>query len=241
MKILVSYILFLGVCFCVPGIAQEQIISMDSEPHYSRVFSNEYCRAYSVYLGRLEETKPVVHEHDWVRMTLGGSVEQAWGGTLYSSKAHEDPEGHIISFLDPVNRVSLRNPHSDPYQAMMVEILKDDDSRNRLYDPSVAHFDQTVGPGVDPHVSYANSLSKTSVEIMNVQLLGGDSKQLSSEGVGALLVAITDDLNLTYQQKDGEPKELHLSRGDVQWFTGSAPTLKNSAKETARFAVLEMK
>ena len=240
MKIIVLHILFLGVCFCVPGIAQEQIISMDSEPHYSRVFSNEYCRAYFVDLGRLEETKPVVHEHDWVRMTLNGSVEQAWGGTLYSSKGYEDPEGYIVSFLFPVNRVSLRNPHNDPYRAMIVEIMKEDDSRNRLYDPSVAHFDQMVGPGVDAHVSYVNSLNKTSVEIMNVQLTGGDSKQLNSEGVGALLVAITD-LNLTYEKKDGKTEELHLSKGDVQWFPGSAPTLRNSDKEPARFAVLEMK
>src|SRR5258706_12817926 len=184
MKTIVSYILFLGVCSCLPGIAQEQTLSMDGEPHYSLVFSNEYCRAYSVYLGRLEETKPVVHEHDWVKMTLNGSVEQAWGGTLYSRKGYEDPEGYIVSFLLPVNRVSLRNLHNDPYRAMIVEIMKQDDSRNRLYDPSLAHFDQVVGAGVDPHVSYVNSLNKTSVEIMNVQLTGGDSKQLDSEGVG---------------------------------------------------------
>jgi len=240
MKLLLSYILFLGICFCVPGFAQEQITSMDSEPHYSLIFSNEYCRAYSVYLGRLEETKPVVHDHDWVRMTLSGSVEQASGGTLYSSPGYEDPEGYIISFLYPVNRLSLRNPHNAPYRAMVVEIMKGDDSRNRLYDPSLAHFEQLVGAGVDPHLSYVNSLNKTSVEIMNVQLTGGDSKQLNSAGVGALLVAITD-LNLTYQGKNGATQELHLSSGEVQWFTGSAPTLTNSDKEPARFAVLEMK
>jgi hypothetical protein len=124
---------------------------------------------------------------------------------------------------------------------MIVEIIKNDDSRNRLYDPSLAHFDQLVGPGVDPRVSYVNSLNKTSVLIMNVQLLGEDSKELSSSGFGALVVAITDDLNLTYQQIDGETKELHLSKGDVRWFARSAPTLKNAAKEPARFAVLEMK
>src|SRR6185437_9766966 len=166
MKILALYILVFVICLCVPGVAQEQIVSMDSEPHYSLVFSNEYCHAYSVYLGRLEETKPVVHDHDWVRMTLSGSFEQAWGGTLYSSAGYEDPEGYIISFSSPVNRVSLRNPHSDPYRGMIVEIMKPNDSRNRLYDPSLAHFDRIVGAGVDPHVSYVNSLNKTSVEIM---------------------------------------------------------------------------
>jgi hypothetical protein len=193
-----------------------------------------------VSLNRLEETKPVVHEHNWVRMTLSGTVEQAWGGTLYSSKGYEDPEGYVISFLFPVSRVSLRNPHNDPYRGMIVEIVKADDSRNRVNDPSLSHFGQTVSPGVDPHTSYVTALTKTSVEIMNVQLLGGDSKELHSEGVGALLVAITD-ADLSVPQKNREAKELQLSKGDIQWFDGAAPTLKNLGKGPARFAVLEMK
>jgi hypothetical protein len=220
-------------------VAQEQIVNMDGEPHYSRVFSNEYCRAYIVSLGRLEETKPVVHEHDWVRMTLNGTVEQAWGGTLYSSAPYEDPEGYVISFLFPVSRVTLRNPRSDPYRAMIVEIMQEDESRNRVRDPSLDPFAQKLGPGVDPHVSYVTTLTKTSVEIVNVQLLGGDSKELHAAGVGAFLVAITD-LRLL-REHDGESKELRLSKGDVQWFPGSAPSFKNQDKESARFVLLEMK
>jgi hypothetical protein len=74
---------------------------------------------------------------------------------------------------------------------------------------------------------------------MNVQLVGGGSKELHSTGVGALMVAITD-LSLLLQ-KDGESKELRLSKGNVQWFPGAAPSLKNQDKEPARFVVLEMK
>jgi hypothetical protein len=240
MNKLTVWILSVGICLCARGAAQEQIANMENEPHYSRVFSNEYCRAYIVSLGRLGETKPVVHEHDWVRMTLNGTVEQAWGGTLYSAAAHEDPEGYWISFLFPVSRVTLRNPRSDPYRALIVEIIKSDDSENRLHDPSLDPFSQRLGPGVDPHVSYATTLTKTSVEIVNVQLLGGDSKQLQSKGVGALMVAMTD-LNLLCQEQDGKSKELQLSKGDVQWFPGAALTFKNQDKAPARFVVLEMK
>ena len=199
----IALILSIGIGLSARVVAQEQVVNMDSEPHYSRVFSNEYCRAYRVSLGRLEKTKPVVHEHDWVRMTLNGMVEQAWGGTTYSSAPYEDPDGYVVSFLFPVSRVSLRNPRSDPYQAMIVEIMQGDDSRNRLRDPSLDPFAQKLGPGVNPHASYVTSLTKTSVEIMNVQLLGGDSKELHSTGMGALLVAITD-LSLLLQ-KGGEP------------------------------------
>ena len=239
MNSLIALILSIGICLSARVVAQEQIVNMDSEPHYSRVFSNEYCRAYIVSLGRLEETKPVVHEHDWVRMTLNGTVEQAWGGTTYSSAPYEDPEGYVISFLFPVSRVSLRDPRNEPYRAMIVEIMQGDESRNRLRDPSLDPFAQKLGPGVDPHVSYVTTLTKTSVEIMNVQLLGGDSRELHSTGTGALMVAITD-LSLLLR-KDGEAKELRLSKGDVQWFPGAVPSLKNQDKEPARFVVLEMK
>lgn len=222
------------------AVAQDQIVTMNDEPHYSSIFSNEYCRAYILSLGRLEETKPVVHEHDWVRMTLSGTVEFAWNGTQYASAPYEDPDGYIISFLFPVKRVSLRNPRNEPYRALIVEILKSDDSQNRLHDPSLDPFAQRLGPGVDPHVSYVTTLTKTSVQIVNVQLTGGDTKELHSNAAGSLLVAITD-LNLSSQQADGEPKELQLSKGDVQWLSGAAPKFKNLERIPARFVVLQMK
>ena len=64
MNKVIAGILAIGVCLGTRVAAQEQIVTMDDEPHYSRVFSNGYCRAYIVSLGRLEETKSVVHEHD---------------------------------------------------------------------------------------------------------------------------------------------------------------------------------
>jgi len=236
---LTACILSIAICLSARVDAQEQILNMDSEPHFSRVFSNEYCRAYIVNLGRLEETKPVMREHDSVQMTLGGMVEQAWGGTVYSSAPYEDPEGYVISFVRPVDRVSLRNPRNEPYRAMIVEIIQADDSRNRLRDPSLDPFAQKLGPGADPHVTYVTTLTKTSVEVMNVQLLGGQAKELHSAGVGALLVAMTD-LRLS-RQHDGESRELQLSKGDVQWFAGAAPSFKNQDKDPVRFVVIEMK
>jgi hypothetical protein len=72
-----TWVLSVVMCASTAAVAQDVIVSMDDEPHYSRVFSNDYCRAYTITLGRLEQTKPVAYKHDWVRMTLGGSVEQA--------------------------------------------------------------------------------------------------------------------------------------------------------------------
>jgi hypothetical protein len=115
--------------------------------------------------------------------------------------------------------VSLRNPRNEPYRTLIVEIMQGDDSRNRLRDPSLSSFTQRLGPDVDPHVSYVTTLTETSVEIVSVQLLGGDSKELHATAEGALIVAITD-LNLSGRQKGGEPKELQLSKGDVQIYSG---------------------
>lgn len=240
MNNLTTWVLAVGICAGVQAVAQEQVLTMDDEPHHSRVFSNEYCRVYNVSLRRLEETKPVVHEHDWVRMNLGGSVEQAWGGTVFSKAGYDDPEGYFVSFFYPVIRLSLRNPHIEPYRALIVVIMREDDSRNRWRDPSIDPFAQKLGPGVDPHISYVTTLTKTSVEIMNVQLLSGDSKELHSLGVGALVVAMSE-LKLSPKQQDRESEELQLAKGDVHWLPGPAHAFKNLAKEPARFVVLEMK
>lgn len=232
--------LFLLLCVRAPAAAQDAAVTMDDEPHYSHIFSNEYCRAYSLDLGRLEQTKPVVHEHDWVRMTLGGTVEQAWGGTVFSGKGYEDPAGYYISFLFPVERVTLRNPHNDPYRALIVEIMQPDQSRNRLNDPSLAPYAQQLGPGVDSHASYVTDLTKTSVEIVHVQLLAGDAREIRSNGVGALLVAMTD-VQLQRTVKDTEPADLQLAKGEVKWLPGTSATFKNLGKEPARFVLLDMK
>jgi len=100
-----------------------------------------------------------------------------------------------------------------------------------LRDPSLSPFGQKLGPGVHPHVSYVNALTNTSVENLNVQLLGGDSKELHSGGVGALMVAMTD-LNLLYQE-NGESKEVRLYKGNLRLFPGPTPTVKNSGKNPA--------
>lgn len=233
-------LLVLAVCAVAPAVAQQRALTMDEEPHYSRIFSNEYCRAYIVNLGRLEETKPVVHEHDWVRMTLGGTVEQAWGGTVFGRAPYEDPDGYIISFLYPVNRVTLRNPRIESYSALIVEIMQEDDSRNQWRDPSLNPLSQTLGPGVDSHASYLTTLTKTSVEIMNVQLLGGDAKALRPVGNGALLVAMTD-LSISYGEENGGTRDLQLSKGEVKWLSTTMGTFKNLAAQPARFVVLEMR
>jgi len=65
----------------------EEVYGATNELHYSRVFSNSYCRAYVVSLGRLEETKPVILEHDSVSMTLGASPNRLGAGALSTKKA----------------------------------------------------------------------------------------------------------------------------------------------------------
>ena len=110
MKKMAAFIVALTLCQTM-ALADEQVVSMDDEPHYSRVLSNQYCRAYAVSLGRLEETKPVAHEHDWVRMTLGGTVEQAWGGTAFGSASYQDPEGYEVTFLSGQTRGAEKPAH----------------------------------------------------------------------------------------------------------------------------------
>ena len=233
------------ITFSISAAAQatDPVVSMDDEPHYSRVFSNEYCRAYTIELGRLEETKPVAHEHDWVRMTLNGNVQSAWGqSTVFVQRRSAVQDASLyVHFLWPTPRLVLRNPDSEPYRAVIVEIMQPDNSRNQLYDPSLDHFQEELGPGVDLHASYLTHLTKTAVNIVNGQLVPGDAKQLRSYGVGDLFVAMTDlELQRTIAGKD--PETIQLSNGELKWLPGGAnATFKNVGREPARFVILEMK
>jgi hypothetical protein len=134
----------------------------------------------------------------------------------------------------------LRNPRSDPYRALIVEIMQSDDSRNQMNDSSLNALSHTLGPGVDPHASYITSLRKTSVEIVNVQLLRDDAREIRSNGQGTLFVAMTD-LYLRREAKDGGPSRLELSKGDVKWLPDGPATFRNEGKDPARFVLLEMK
>jgi len=216
-------------------------LSLDEEPHYALLLSNEYCKVYSINLGRLEETKPVAHEHDWVWLSLTGRVTEARGGTTFQSVG--EPVGHeagySVHFRFPVKPYTLRNDHINEYQGIVVELMKGDESRYRG-DPSLNPNAEFLSPG-DTEKSYVNSLVKTNVEIENLQLLAGDAQEVSSNAVGHLLVAMTD-VELRCEAKDAAPVTVRLSRGEVKWFADAATaTYKNAGREVARFAILQMK
>jgi hypothetical protein len=234
-----AFILSAAIFFGCGAVAHD-VVSMDDEPHYTRLFANDKCHAYLVSLGRLEQTKPVVHDHDFARIPLAGVVEQAWNSTLFTMKPYD--VSYYVLFSYPVDRVTLRNPRNEPYRELIVEIMKHDTTPTQ-YDPATGSYiypyPDSLGPGVDPHVSYITSLTNTSVEIMNVQLTSGESK-LRPQGEGALLVAMTD-LDLLVERKDGARREIHLAQGEVKWLTHSTGSFKNAGKQTARFAIFGMK
>ena len=217
-------------------------LSLDEEPHYALLLSNEYCKVYSLALGRLEETKPVAHEHDWVWLSLIGRVTEARGGTTFQSVGEpmEHEEGYSAHFRWPVTPYAVRNDHINEYQGVVVDIMKGDESRYRGNIPSLDRAAQFVPPG-DTEKSYQNSLVKTNVEVDNLQLLAGDAWEVTSNGPGHLLVAMTG-VDLRREVKDAAPVTIRLNRGEVKWLADSVTaTYKNAGRETSRFAILQMK
>lgn len=223
-------------------IGQAAVVSMDDEPHYSRVFANDVCKVYQITLGRLEETKPVAHEHNWVWISLTGRVTEAPGGTMFQSVG--EPVGHeagySVHFRFPVQPYSLRNDHVNDYQGIVVEIMKPDESRYRAGDPSLNPVAGFLSPG-DTDKSYLTSLVKTNVEVDNLQLLAGASQEILASGGGHLLVAMTD-VDLRREAKDVPPMPIRLARGEVKWFPDAAmATYTNAGNDPARFAVFKMR
>jgi mannose-6-phosphate isomerase class I len=147
-----------------------------------------------------------------------------------------------VFFFYPADRVALRNPRNEPYREVIVEILQHDTTPLQ-YDPHTGSYfypnSDSLGTGPDPHVSYITSLTNTSVDIMNVQLVAGDSKPQPADE-GALIVAITD-ADLAIARKTGGQRQLPLAQGEVKWLADSMGTFKNDGRQTARFAIFGMK
>jgi len=148
-------------------------------------------------------------------------------------------EGYSVHFRYPVSSHALRNDHIKPYQGVVVELMKADESRYRL-DPSLNAGASFASPG-DTEKSYLTWLVKTNVEVDNLQLLGGAAMEVNAKSDAHLLVAMTD-IDLRREGKNGKPMEIQLSRGEVKWIADAATaTYTNAGKEPARFAVLQMK
>jgi hypothetical protein len=105
----------LGRMFCgwmilsaVALFAQDTVLSIDEEPHYSRIFGNEFCKVYAISLDRLGEAKPMAHERNWVWMSLAGRVTEALGGTTFQSVG--EPVGHEEG-IRSISDIRLRRMH----------------------------------------------------------------------------------------------------------------------------------
>jgi hypothetical protein len=223
-------------------LAQETAVSIDGEPHYSRIFSNEFCKVYVIALDRLGETKAIAHERNWLWMSLAGRVTEASGGTTFQSVGepvgHE--EGYSVHYRFPVLSYALRNDHINPYQGVVVELMKADESRYRMGDSSLNPMAGFLSPG-DTEKSYLTRLVKTNVEIDNLQILSGAAQEINANSNAHLLIAMTD-VDLQREVKNGKPTEIQLSRGEVKWIAdASTATYTNAGKDTARFALLQMK
>ena len=107
---------------------QDAALGIDDEPHYSRIFSNEFCKVEAIALDRLGKTPAIAHERNWLWMSLAGPVTEASGGTTLQSVGepvgHE--EGDSVHYRFPVSSYDLRNDPINPYQGVVVELMKAD-------------------------------------------------------------------------------------------------------------------
>jgi hypothetical protein len=221
--------------------AQDAPLRIDDEPHYARIFSNEFCKVYAVSLDRLGETKPIAHERNWVWMSLAGRVTEASGGTLFQSVS--EPVGHeagyAVHYRYPVRPYALRNDHINPYEGVVVELMKADESR-WSGDPSLNAATEYLSSG-DVEKSYVTFLAKTNVEIENVQLLGEAAQEIPASSNGQLLVALTD-VDLRRETKDAPRTKIQLTRGEVKWLAdATTATYTNAGRDAVRFVLLQMK
>jgi len=97
--------------------AQDTTISIDDEPHYSRIFSNEFCKVHTISLDRLGETKSMRMSGTAVDVVAGRVTEalEALRQSVGEPVGHE--EGYSVHFRYPVRRMRCGMITSIPIKA----------------------------------------------------------------------------------------------------------------------------
>ena len=208
---------------------------MASAPHYRQLLVNDQVRVFALTLRPLERTM-ARHDHNFLVVALQDCDVVMW------------PEGEsdIVNFHFNQGdarfslggrAIGLRNDRTTEYRNMTVEFL-DPKVTNYGYQAYSGTWDygpSVIGPPVDPHAKFSNSLLLGAASVSDVQLLARDSFPPPEKPGPELLISVT-----AIDLKAGEYERIRKSPGDVVWLpAGRKATFLNASTDPARFIVVE--
>lgn len=213
-------------------------IAVTEDRYHRPLLQNQFVRIFAVEIPPQKATLLHQHPYDFMVISLtDGDVESARG--IHSSFLTNDAYRGDVRFAHGPIAHRLRNPEGlGTYRNYTVEIIKNSEQPYSYPATleSLQDFD-VVPPPVDSQVSYQAVLDRDTVRASNVQILPGESMQVS-KGFGPLLVVPLDDLEL--KAEGGVSRK--YGRDDVLWDSEAFKRkLTNTGSSPARFILLEFK
>jgi hypothetical protein len=210
---------------------------MASAPHYRQLLANDKVRVFAITLRPLERTI-ARHDNNFLVVALLDCDVVMWPEGESDIIDFHFSQGDV-RFYPGGRALGMRNDRTTEYRNVSVEFLdpKVTNYGYQAYTGTWEYGPAAIGPPVDPHAKYMNSLPLGAASVTDVQLLPRDPLPPPETPGPELLIPVTDiDL------KAGEYERIRKSSGDAVWIpAGRKSTFLNATTDPARFIVVLFK
>ena len=229
--------LLLMLLLCTPLAWAQSAPDMASAPHYRQLLVNDQVRVFALTLRPLERTM-ARHDNNFLVVALLDCDVVIWPEGESDIVNFHFNQGDV-RFYPGGRALGMRNDRTTEYRNVTVEFLdpKVTNYGYQAYTGTWEYGPAAIGPPVDPHAKFMNSLSLGAATVSDVQLLSRDPFPPPDKPSAELLIPVTDiDL------KAGEYERIRKSSGDAVWIpAGRKSTFLNATTDPARFIVVLFK
>ena len=228
---------FLMLLLLAPMAWAQSAPDMASAPHYRQLLANDQVRVFALTLKPLERTM-ARHDHTFLVIALLDCDAVIWPEGQSDIVNFHFSQGDV-RFNLAGSAVGLRNDRTTEYRNVTIEFL----------DPKVTSYGYqantgtwgygavAIGPPVDAHAKFMNSIMLGAASVFDVQLLSRDPLAPPERSGPELLVPVT-----AIDLKAGEYERMRKSSGDAVWIpAGRNSTFLNATSDPARFIVVVFK
>jgi hypothetical protein len=210
---------------------------MASAPHYRQLLNNDQVRVFALTLKPLERTM-AQHDNNFLVIALLDCDAVIWPEGESDIVNFHFSQGDV-RFYSGGRAIGMRNDRTTDYRDVTIEFL-DPKVTSYGYQASTGTWGfgaASIGPPVDPHAKFMNSMLLGTATVTDVQLLSRDPLAPPEKPGPELLVPVTDiDL------KAGEYERIRKPSGDVVWIpAGRKATFLNATSDPARLIVVLFK
>jgi hypothetical protein len=208
---------------------------MATAPHYRLLLANDQVRVFAITLKPLERTM-ARHDHNFLVVALLDCDVVMWPEGESDIIDFHFSQGDV-RFYPGGRALGIRNDRTTEYRNVTVEFLnpKVTNYGYQGYTGTWEYGPAAIGPPVDPHAKFINSILLGAAGVSDVQLLSRDPFPAPEEPSAELLIPVT-----AIDLKAGEYERVRKSTGDVVWIpAGRKSTFLSATADPVRFVVVQ--